>query len=370
MAAEGDEAGEVVDKMDPRMKERYVLRVNGRGNAWPIPIAQVHPFYSLPGAPDYANASYSLLERDEKGKVVRDLLVDAGHGIVPFLLRHGNRIPDAMLITHPHFDHTLGMDWIIQSYYRFRGKKRYPVYATRGCREQILATMPHLEELVAFTDLSYGEAVEVKEMGEGITVTAFPVYHGPHARAAAMLLVEVAPARRRLLFTGDVLLPLLRERDLERLGGVDWLITDANNRFPYPKSNHWSVSRHPGDEKFLEPWLEEMTPDKLMAPHNHQSYANYQYLLGFFEDFPDKKDYLLTVLDFAARIRPGHLLLAHYSGLEDEKYYGEKLLDTEGLRQWSQRTASSAVPGTTVRVPETGEILSLRNGTFRNGPNQ
>ncbi len=341
------------------MMEKYTLRINGRGNAWPVPIAQVHPFYSLPDAPDYANASYSLLEKDESGKVVKDLLVDAGHGIVPFLLRHGNRIPDAMLITHPHFDHTLGMDWIIQSYYRFHGKKRYPVYATRGCREQIIATMPHMAELVAFTELPYGVPVEVKEMGEGITVTAFPVYHGPHARAAAMLAVAVPQEDRRLLFTGDVLLPLLQEKDLERLRDTDWLITDANNRFPYPKTNHWSVTRHEKDEQYLQPWLKSMTPEKLMAPHNFQSYNNYLYLLGFFSDFPEKEDYLLTLLDFAARLQPRNLLLAHYSGLEDEKYYGETVLDTAGLQRWSEEAAGGVLPETKVQVPETGEIITL-----------
>ncbi len=339
----------------------YHLRINGRGNAWPVPIAQVHPFYSLPGAPDYANASYSLLRKDESGKVVMDLLVDAGHGIVPFLLRHGNRIPDALLITHPHFDHTLGMDWIIQSYYRFHGNRRYPVYATRGCQEQIIATMPHMADLVAFTDLPYGVPVEVPEAGEGITVTAYPVYHGPHARAAAMLRVAVPQAGQQLLFTGDVLLPLLRQRDLEALNDVDWLLTDANNRFPYPKTNHWSVSRHPQDERYLEPWLQALTPEGLMAPHNFQSYDNYSYLLGFFEDFPDKKNYFLTLLDFALRVRPRNLLLAHYSGLEDEKYYGEEVLDTAGLQSWGERLFAGLLPGTRLMVPDTGEIYALNH---------
>jgi len=337
----------------------YHLRINGRGNAWPVPIAQVHPFYSLPGAPDYANASYSLLRQDDAGKVVMDLLVDAGHGIVPFLLRHGNRIPDALLITHPHFDHTLGMDWIIQSYYRFHGNKRYPVYATRGCREQIIAAMPHMADLAAFTDLPYGVPVEVPEAGEDITVTAYPVYHGPHARAAAMLRVAVPQAGRQLLFTGDVLLPLLQQKDMEGLQNIDWLLADANNRFPYPKTNHWSVTRHPQDDRYLLSWLEKLTPEALMAPHNFQSYTNYSYLLGFFEDFPDKKDYLLTLLDFAVRVRPRNLLLAHYSGMEDEKYYGGELLDTKGLQSWGEQVLKDPLPDTRVWVPETGEELDI-----------
>ena len=344
----------------------FSLRINGRGNAWPIPIAQHHPFYELPGAPDYANASYSILEKDEKGKVINDILIDAGHGIVPFLLKHGNRIPDALLITHPHFDHTLGMDWIIQSYYRFRGKKRYPVYATKGCREQIIKTMPHLGELCNFIELSYGQPVQVTEAGVKMIVTAYPVYHGPHARGAAMLLVEAEEVGKRLLFTGDVLLPMLRKSDLELLQDVDWMVIDANNRFPCPKTNHWSmVRRKPEDEKYLKPWLEGLTEDVLMQPHNFQSYMNYQYLLDFFRDFPGKEDYLLTVLEFAGQINPANLLLSHYSGFEDEKYYREKLLDTPGLEQWGQKVVKQAGLSIHVKVPETGEIIGLEKKKFK-----
>ena len=41
---------------------RHYLRINGRGNAWPIPLGHVHPFYSDGNVMDYANASFSLME--------------------------------------------------------------------------------------------------------------------------------------------------------------------------------------------------------------------------------------------------------------------------------------------------------------------
>ena len=88
------------------------------------------------------------------------MLIDAGHGIVPFLLKHNNRIPEAIVLTHPHFDHILGIDWIIQSYYRFNHKKAYPVYATKPCWNTVLRTLPHLRELVIFFELKPGEALK------------------------------------------------------------------------------------------------------------------------------------------------------------------------------------------------------------------
>ncbi|NOY37878.1 MAG: MBL fold metallo-hydrolase [Chlorobi bacterium] len=341
------------------MIRNLFLRVNGRGNAWPVPLGQEHPFYSRPGIPDYANASFSLLIKDLDEHILTDILIDAGHGIIPFLLSHENRIPEAIVITHPHFDHILGMDWIIQSYYRFRGKKPYPVYTTRGCRQQILDTLPHLASLAVFHELGYGKTVPVSET-EGLTVTAYPVYHGPHARGAAMLLFEWKASGKRIVFTGDLLFPLLRKSDIGHLQGIDWLIADANNRFPYPESNHWSVVRsEPEDHQYLLPWFGELTTDQVMLPHQYQGYREYNYLLKCFQDFPSAKMQPLTVSNLVRRLSPSNLILTHYSGLEDAKYYGEKLLDVQGLEKWGQQMMEKAGVTVKVMVPHTGEILKL-----------
>ena len=134
--------------------DNWFLRINGRGNAWPVPIGQVHPFYSHSGEHEYENASFSLMrfsnELKTREHLEYELMIDAGHGSIPFLLNSYNRIPDALFITHPHFDHILGIDWIAQSYYRFNNKQRYPLYATENCWQTILKTIPHLSELIDF----------------------------------------------------------------------------------------------------------------------------------------------------------------------------------------------------------------------------
>jgi len=344
---------------------KYVLRINGRGNAWPLPIGQEHPFYGSGPVPDYANTSFSVMAVSETGDIRSDILIDAGHGIVPFLLKHGNRLPEAIVITHPHFDHILGMDWIIQSYYRFHDKQPYPVYATVGCWQQILRVLPHLDGLVTFHELAYDRPTSVKE-SVGTTITAFPVYHGPHAHGAAMLLFDIQPAGKNILFTGDVLIPLICESDLEKLQYVNWLIVDANNRFPYPVTNHWSVARkEPEDGKYIASWLEGLTEDILMWPHNFQSYSNYQYILDFFRDFPEKKDYFLTALDFVKKLRPQHLILSHYSGIEDQRYYRQELLNDYSLEQWAKQIINEKGLTVEVQVPETGEKISLGRMAIR-----
>jgi hypothetical protein len=93
-----------------RMPEgsKHYIRVNGVGNAWPVPLGTVHPFYD-PGDPEQlANVSFSILKLSSdpvKGtidpqSIEWEVLIDAGHGIVQYLIRHGNRMPDAVVLTH------------------------------------------------------------------------------------------------------------------------------------------------------------------------------------------------------------------------------------------------------------------------------
>ncbi len=37
------------------------LRINGRGNAWPIFLEKSHKFYDINNQNDYANASFSII---------------------------------------------------------------------------------------------------------------------------------------------------------------------------------------------------------------------------------------------------------------------------------------------------------------------
>ena len=107
---------------------KYFVRVNGVGNAWPVPLGSDHPFYD-PGDPEQlANVSFSLLKSSGNSPtsttIEWEILIDAGHGIVQYLIRHGNRIPEAVVLTHAHLDHTLSLDWIIQSFYRLHQKEK------------------------------------------------------------------------------------------------------------------------------------------------------------------------------------------------------------------------------------------------------
>ncbi len=348
--------------------DNWFLRINGRGNAWPVPIGQVHPFYSHSGKHEYENASFSLMRFNHESKTRNhleyELMIDAGHGSIPFLLNSYNRIPDALFITHPHFDHILGIDWIAQSYYRFHNKQRYPLYATENCWQTILKTIPHLRELIDFHPLEFGINTEIHGLNN-VHVTAFPVYHGNSAGGSAMFLFEIEndlDSLSRVLFIGDVLLPLLNERAYEKLSNVNYLVVDANNRFPYPKSNHWSISKGEGQgTKFLNDFMQKLDIDSVFEPF--VSFSDYAYLPEYFESLKaqlkNKNDLCLTVFDLVQKINPEMTLPVHYSGQEDKTYYNKSILNSMDLQNWLNNTSNKLSFTTTFVVSEIGDFFPV-----------
>jgi len=298
----------------------------------------------------------------ERENLFREFIVDAGHGSIPMLLNSYNRIPEAIFITHPHFDHILGVDWIAQSYYRYHEKKKYPLYATARCWEMMVTTIPHLAQIIDFQELPYGEPVAVGG-DPGTSVTAFPVYHGPHALGAAMLYFVMDTGmdhRIRILFTGDILTPLLHAKDYDTIMGVDFLVADSNNRFPYPRCNHWSLDSgkiHHGQD-YLREWQDTITIHQLLESHLMPPLPDHPY----FDNL--KRQELEAVLctsvfDFVTRIRPEKVLIVHYGGLEDERYYLERILTASELMRWIRNEAGKRMIGSEFIVPETASIYNL-----------
>ncbi|MGM0505423.1 MAG: MBL fold metallo-hydrolase [Bacteroidota bacterium] len=337
------------------------LRINGRGNAWPVFLGQDHPFYNRKKYEDLANASCSILKRNhkEKNEIEWELLIDAGHGTVQYFLQNHNRIPEAIFITHPHIDHFLGIDWIIQSYSKIY-QKPYPVYATILAWKKILVAFPQLEPLVDFNELKPCKSTIVDQV-PGVQITAYPVYHGQSAEGAAMFLFEVEG--KKVLFTGDLLCPLLKEEDLNKLSSVDLLITDANNRFPYPECNHWSIISETkgGKPNYLEKFIHNHSIGLLLTPHL-KAYApiSYSNCFNFFlENNFTLHHFIFDSLSFVKQTKPKQVVFMHYSGNEDEKYYQESILNHSELQSWIKNIIRNHSIDTTVTVPGTGQYIDI-----------
>ncbi|MCB2195399.1 MAG: hypothetical protein KQH79_06045 [Bacteroidetes bacterium] len=344
-----------------------LVRINGRGNAWPVLLGQDHPFYDRNNIQDLANASCSVIKSDEvnpkTNEIQWELMIDAGHGAVQYLLKNCNRIPEALFITHPHIDHTLGMDWIVQSYFKLY-KKKYPVYATSPCWEITKSTFPQLEELIDFRDLVPFQTRKVNEV-EGSTVTAYPVYHGNSAIGASMLLFEIEEKNKsvKALFTGDVLCPLLRKEDYANIQNIDLLVCDANNRFPYPKSNHWSITdgKSGQQSKFLQGFINESSIGTLLSPHlKHISFESYSRCFDYFlnsEYHP--KAFHFTAESFINAIKPQKVAFIHYSGSEDEKHYESRILNDSELINWIEKNIRNAPSHIRFYVPYVSQHMEL-----------
>jgi len=335
------------------------LVVHGRGNAWPVLLGESHPFYDRTDPRDLSNASFSVTATAGEG-IVADVLVDAGHGTIQSLLAGSNRIPDSICLTHGHMDHTLSVDWVVQSYWRLHKKERlYPVYTTSPVYRFLLRSYPHLEPLMVFRELAYGIPVKL-ENSHPYVVTAFPAYHGPGAAGASMLLFEIEG--KRVLFTGDLLLPLLREQDYGHLETVDLLVVDTNNRFPWPRTNHWSFAGHPENpfsrSEVLTGFLEQLTWETVMIPHqiSYREKPHQQYFLQLKTEW-DVNRQPCTILEFLHRIKPQMVLPVHYSGAEDWRYHQEPMMTSMELLSWMETTARETGLGSVFRIPEARQVI-------------
>jgi ribonuclease BN (tRNA processing enzyme) len=135
------------------------IRVNGRGNAWPVFLGSSSEFYDAGNSEDLSNASFSIINyfesKNDPAKINWEVLIDAGNHTVPFLIQHGNRIPNAVLLTHGHMDHTLGLDWVAQSrYYLSDKREKLSVYATFQVWKFVVQSYPHLQKIITFKSLS------------------------------------------------------------------------------------------------------------------------------------------------------------------------------------------------------------------------
>lgn len=343
------------------MRSSLQLKVHGKGNAWPVPLGETHPYYDRTKPGELSNAAFSL-DVMAGEHISRSILVDAGHGTIQSLITGSNRIPDCVCLTHGHMDHTLSVDWIVQSYWRkFDKERRYPIYCTRPVCEFFIRSYPHLADQVDFKILDFGKEIPL-DRDSLVSVTAFPAYHGMGAVGASMLLFKTND--RKILFTGDLLTPLLRKEDYSALQQIDLLVVDTNNRFPWPRTNHWSFAgdpeNHMGRSKLIMDYYGALSWDQMLLPHQADSLNSVgrDFLIQVEEDW-SISDQPLSIMEFLQKTEPQSVMPVHYSGAEDLKYHGKAMLSEEELSDWIQAVSSKAVLKSAFVFPGAGEVINL-----------
>ena len=146
---------------------------------------------------------------------------------------------------------------------------------------------------------------------------------------------------------------------------LNYLFVDSNNRFSYPLSNHFSMSVYEpeGDNKskYLMDWLQNITMDDLLAPHQPFSGKSYRnYFMDFRKEINDLNNLCFSVFQFVQMIQPANTGLVHYGGMEDEKYYGQQNLSKQGLKDWLK---SQVIEGKIVEdifLPSAGDVILMQ----------
>jgi ribonuclease BN (tRNA processing enzyme) len=348
---------------------KYYIRTNGRANAWPVFLGSEHPFYSRDNSDDLSNASFSIIKSGNINNPLKDIsyevLVDAGNNTASYIIRHENRIPEAIVLTHPHLDHTVGVDWISQSYYyKYDKKRKYPLYATRLCWDFVRQSYPHLNHIIEFKELNPGVHTKIDET-DNLQVTPFPVYHGESAFGASILVFEIVEnktTQAKVVFTGDMLCPLLRKKDYGFLKDAGVIYIDCNNRFSYPKSNHGSLLKSIPDKKsesrYLTEWKKGISLSQLIAPQLEKQYdmAKRSYFDEFISDNPDLSDIPFSIIDLILKVKIPEVKLVHYSGYEDKKIFKTKIMDEKELEKFAGECALKYNLNSKFSVPAVGEF--------------
>lgn len=162
------------------------------------------------------------------------LLVDAPPELRLQLTREGISEIEAVILTHSHADHVMGMDDLRSVNYTLAGP--VPIYARPEVLEDVrrifrYAFLPPDQPGGGIPSFDLRDAPELLRCG-GLEIELFPVLHGS--------LPVLAVKARRFAYLTDV--SRIPDEAWPRLQGLDTLILDATRRRPHPSHFHLDLA--------------------------------------------------------------------------------------------------------------------------------
>lgn len=180
-----------------------------------------------------------------------------------------------------------------------------------------------------------------------------------------LYLEHMSSEMKPVIITGDLLCPLLRNKDWKKIAQAGVLCIEMNNRFPYPASTHISFTgKNPGTgdtDKRLKDWFAQTSVTGLMLPHAGMGPGKPdEYLDEFRTDIANAGELPHTVIDFLKKVPVPDVYLVHYYGMYDKANYNEEILDRPRLKEWANvLVKNEGLGGTTVHIPQPGLGIQL-----------
>jgi phosphoribosyl 1,2-cyclic phosphate phosphodiesterase len=154
------------------------------------------------------------------------ILVDAGSDCRQQLLAARTRRLDAILLTHAHADHSLGLDEV--RIFNFRQKRAMPVFGNAETLRQVRRTFWYVFEKTQYEEGKPKlELIEVESgpfEAAGKRVEAIPIVHG----SLGILAFRIG----RFAYVTDAL--VVSDESVERLRDLDVLVINALREHPHP----------------------------------------------------------------------------------------------------------------------------------------
>ena len=239
------------------MVKLRALRVTflGTGTSQGVPvIGSDHPVCKSEDPKDKRLRVSVLVEVDQ-----RNILIDCGPDFRQQMLSNNVQRIDAILYTHEHSDHTIGLDDIRPYFFR---QGDIPIYA----HKRVMASLSKRFEYIFASENKYPGAPSVQEhvienktfTVQGVNVVPVNVMHNR---------VQVFGFRiRDFAYITDA--KTIEDEEAEKLKGVDVLVLNALRKEPH--HSHFNL------QEALD-FIEKIKPEKAYLTH-------ISHLLGFHEE--------------------------------------------------------------------------------------